>query len=66
MRLPWVADVLVTARDGDVRLWHYALAPDTTAGIIPLPTPVIPTADRGARIKIRGATDEQNSKTDNK
>lgn len=61
-----VVEVLVTARDGDVRLWHYALAPDTTAEIIPLPTPVIPTTERGARIKVRGATDEQNSKTGNK
>lgn len=61
-----VAEVLVTARDGDVRLWHYELAPDTTAEIIPLPTPAIPTAERGVRIKVRGTTDEQNSKTDNK
>lgn len=49
-----IEQVLVVARDGDVCLWNYVLAPDTTAEIIPLPLTSPPEVDRGARVKLRG------------
>ena len=54
-----ITQVLVAARDGDVCLWHYDLAPESGARVIPMPVPMPnPRSDgHGARIKLR-AVDE--------
>lgn len=54
--------VVVVARDGDVRLWSYVIAPTTTAEIVPMPV-AKPQPERGARIKIRGAAKDQKKET---
>jgi hypothetical protein len=46
--------VVVVARDGEVLLWEYAIAPETTAEIISLPTPTSDAA-LGARVRVRKA-----------
>jgi hypothetical protein len=52
--------VVVVARDGNVRLWNYVIAPATTAEIVMLP---IAKPERGARIKIRGADKDPKKET---
>ncbi len=54
--------VVVVARDGDVRLWNYLIAPVTTAEIVPLPV-AKPQPERGARIKVRGTDKDQRKET---
>ena len=54
--------VVVVARDGDVRLWSYVIAPATTAEIVPLPV-AKPQPERGPRIRIRGADKDQKKET---
>lgn len=54
--------VVVVARDGDVRLWNYVIAPATTAEIVPLPV-AKPEPERGARIRIRGGNKNQKKET---
>ena len=54
--------VVVVARDGDVRLWNYLIAPAMTAEIVPLPV-AKPQPERGARIKVRGADKDQRKET---
>jgi len=61
-----IAEVLVTARDRDIRLWSYAITPEANAEVISLATPTTPAAERGARIKVRSATDGEHSKTGKK
>jgi hypothetical protein len=48
-----IEQVLVAARDGDVCLWNYDIAPDSGAKVIPLPMPVPSDDGRGARVKLR-------------
>ena len=48
-----IDQVLVAARDNDVCLWNYEIAPAGGAAIIPLPTPVPGDGGRGARVKLR-------------
>ena len=54
--------VVVVARDGDVRLWNYVIAPATTAEIVPLPV-AKPQPEPGARIRIRGGNKNQKKET---
>lgn len=54
--------VVVVARDGDVRLWNYVIAPATTAEIVPLSV-AKPEPERGARIRIRGGNKNQKKET---
>jgi hypothetical protein len=54
--------VVVVARDGDVLLWEYAVAPATTAEIISLAAPTS-DATLGARVRVRKA-DEGDKKKD--
>lgn len=54
--------VVVVARDGDVRLWNYLIAPVRTAEIVPLPV-AKPQPERGARIKVRGTDKDQRKET---
>jgi hypothetical protein len=54
--------VVVVARNGNVRLWGYVIAPTTTAEIVPMPV-AKPQPDRGARIRIRGAAKDQKKET---
>lgn len=57
-----VEQVLVVARDGNVRLWSYVLSPGTSAEIIPLPlVSAVDTDHRGARVRLR-AIDEGKKK----
>jgi hypothetical protein len=56
-----VERVVMVARDGDVRLWDYVIAPSTTADIVTLPLVGKPQPKRGAKVKIR-ATDENQKK----
>lgn len=55
--------IAVVARDGDVRLWDYVLAPVTTAEIVPLPLVASPEPERGPRIKVRAIKDDQKKET---
>ena len=54
--------IVVVARNGDERLWDYAIAPAQTAEIISLP--IAPSADmpRVARIKVRTGADADKKK----
>jgi hypothetical protein len=61
-----VDEVVVTARDGDVKIWNYSIAPDSTAAIIPMSPPVVPDSGHGARIKIRGSEDGEKTKANEK
>lgn len=54
-----IDEVLVTARDGDSRLWSYPITPARTADIITFPPAPVPEPGRGARITIRGAAGEE-------
>jgi len=54
--------VVVVARDRDMRLWSYVIAPATAAEIVSLPV-VKPQPERGARIKIRGWDKDQKKET---
>jgi hypothetical protein len=53
--------VVIVARDGDVRLWEYVIAPTTTAEVVQLPLSATPQPDRGVRVKVR-ATDVEPKK----
>jgi hypothetical protein len=59
-----IGRVVVVARDGDERLWDYAIAPAQTAEIISLP--IAPSAEtpRGARIKVRTGGPDADKKKD--
>lgn len=48
-----IEQVLVAARDNDVCLWNYEIAPDTGAAIIPIPVPTPSDGGRGTRVKLR-------------
>ena len=48
-----IEQVLVAARDGDICLWNYDIAPDTGAQVIPLAMPNTGDGGRGARVKLR-------------
>lgn len=61
-----VSEVLVVARDGDIRLWSYTIVPATTAEIITLPTSVAPAIERGARVKLRDTTGGESTHTGQK
>lgn len=61
-----ISDVLVAARDGDIRLWTYPIAPETTAEVITLQTSATPIIERVARVKLRVATDGDNNRADKK
>jgi hypothetical protein len=45
--------VVVVARDGDLRLWDYAIAPASTADIIQLPLAPAANVESGPRIRVR-------------
>ena len=53
--------VVVVARDGEVLIWEYAIAPKTTAEIIPLPT-LTSDATLGARVRVRKADEGEKKK----
>jgi hypothetical protein len=53
----------VVARDGEVRLWDYDLAPRTTAEIIDLHIAPATETERGVRIRVRTTHDKQKSET---
>ena len=55
--------VVIVARDGDVRLWDYVIAPTTTADIVTLPLVVKPQAGRGAKVKVRAVVEDQKKET---
>ena len=61
-----IDEVLVAARDGDVCLWSYDIAPDTSARIIPLPMPAPGDGGRGARIKVRKTNEGMRNETGEK
>jgi len=48
-----IEQVLVAARNKDVRLWNYLVMPETTAQIIPLPLSSPTEAERRPIIKVR-------------
>jgi hypothetical protein len=51
--------IVVVARDGDVRLWDYVIAPATTAEIVTLPLVGKSQPERGAKVKVRSADEGQ-------
>jgi hypothetical protein len=51
--------IVVVARDGDERLWDYAITPDTTADIMSLPMTSNAEPERGARVKVRKIKDDK-------
>jgi hypothetical protein len=58
-----VDKVVVVARDGDDRLWDYAIIPTTTADVIQLPLTPIAEPERGARVKVRNIKDDKKKDT---
>jgi hypothetical protein len=55
--------VVMVARDGDVRLWDYVIAPATTADIVMLPLVGKPQPGRGAKIRVRASDKDQKTET---
>lgn len=51
--------LMIVARDGDERLWDYAVLPTRTAEIIPLPIAASADETRGARIRLRKVDEEK-------
>jgi hypothetical protein len=58
-----IDQIVVVARDGNKRLWDYVIAPDTAAGVIPLPVMASPEQERGARVKVRNIQDDKKKQT---
>lgn len=58
-----VDKVVVVARDGDKRLWDYALLPDATANVIPLPLATSAEPERGLKVKIRKIENDKKKDT---
>ncbi len=58
--------VLVAARDGNVCLWSYDIAPDAASRVISLPTPDRGDGGRGARVKLRIVDEEKRHETGEK
>jgi hypothetical protein len=56
--------IVVVARNGDERLWDYAIAPAQTAEIIPLPFITSTDMPRGAWIKVRTSGSDADKKKD--
>lgn len=54
-----IDQVQVVARDGNTVLWNYVLAPAEGAGIVPLPLTPAAEPERGAKVKLRMAKDDQ-------
>jgi HJR/Mrr/RecB family endonuclease len=61
-----IEQVQVAARDGDTCLWTYDIAPDTSAKVIPLPTPNTGDSGHGVRIKIRAVDERKQNETGEK
>jgi hypothetical protein len=55
-----IEDVMIVARDGNIRLWGYSITADANPTIVSLPTSVSVDAGHNVRIKLRSIDDGNN------